>query len=73
MIRYLWLHKIDKNEDFEQMTAFLEPNYIIPSRQLLIMVSWFTRNVCMLFNISSHIFSLIQQFNLKFVYLVKVR
>lgn len=27
MIRYLWLHKIDKNEDFEQMTAFLEPNY----------------------------------------------
>lgn len=73
MIRYLWLHKIDKNEDFEQMTAFLEPNYTIPSRQLLIMVSWFTRNVCMLFNISSHRFSLIQQLNLIFVYLVKVR
>lgn len=31
MIRYLWLHKIDKNEDFEQMTAFLEPNYTKPS------------------------------------------
>lgn len=31
------------NEGFERMTALLEPKYTIPSRQLMLMISGFTK------------------------------